>query len=347
LARFTRRTEQAGQYFSGQFQFQSTSAPTSFTFDQLQFPLPLPADSQPSPSVPPTRTHIPRPPNAFMLFRSDFLKRGIIPTHVERRQQNLSRIAGQCWNLLSSEEKEKWQEEAAKVLIEHQKRNPDYKFKPAPRGTRRSKGKGRSGYNAGAGDSEDRIRKIRERYTHMAGPAATPPRRRRSRAEDDHVKAAKYEDIEFHQAAQIPLPPSLSSSPSLSSESDYCLPPSLSPDPSFHYPAPPRRPSTSLGFSYTHDNTPPPSGRSLTRPPSASFSDTGLCTPLRDLNIVRSIFPTILYSSHIYFRLQRLRTSRCRLSLRSRRPPPRFLLRTPIRRCISLKLFATRYPSAR
>jgi hypothetical protein len=147
----------------------------------------------------------------------------------------------------------------------------------------------------------------------MAGPAATPPRRRRSRPEDDHVKAVKYEDIEFRQAAQTPLPPSLSSSPSLSSESDYCLSPSSSPDPLLHYTAPPRRPSTSLGFSYPlfpHDTTSSLSGRSLTRPPSATFSDTGLCTPLRDLDIVRSISLTIPYSSHVHFRLQRLRASR-------------------------------------
>jgi HMG (high mobility group) box len=49
-----------------------------------------------------------RPRNAFMLFRSDFLKRGLIPKDQETRQHRLSIIAGKCWRRLTKEEKEKW-----------------------------------------------------------------------------------------------------------------------------------------------------------------------------------------------------------------------------------------------
>ena len=62
---------------------------------------------------------IPRPPNAFMLYRSDFLKRQTVPPEVEKRQQNLSRIAGQCWNQLPESEKAIWFSKAAVVRAEH------------------------------------------------------------------------------------------------------------------------------------------------------------------------------------------------------------------------------------
>ncbi|KAI0248799.1 hypothetical protein BJV78DRAFT_1284459 [Lactifluus subvellereus] len=49
-----------------------------------------------------------RPCNAFMLFRSDLLKRGLIPKDQETRQHKLSIIAGKCWHKLTKEEKKKW-----------------------------------------------------------------------------------------------------------------------------------------------------------------------------------------------------------------------------------------------
>ncbi|KAI6105639.1 high mobility group box domain-containing protein, partial [Pisolithus sp. B1] len=69
-----------------------------------------------------------RPPNAFLLYRSDFLKRRTIPREVEKRQQNLSRIIGECWNTLSAEEKAVWREKAAAVTAAHQAKYPHYKF---------------------------------------------------------------------------------------------------------------------------------------------------------------------------------------------------------------------------
>ena len=49
-----------------------------------------------------------RPCNAFMLFRSDILKRGLIPKDQEARQHKLSIIAGKCWHKLTKEEKNEW-----------------------------------------------------------------------------------------------------------------------------------------------------------------------------------------------------------------------------------------------
>ncbi|KIJ20197.1 hypothetical protein PAXINDRAFT_30374, partial [Paxillus involutus ATCC 200175] len=70
----------------------------------------------------------PRPPNAFMLYRSDFLKRRTIPPEVEKRQQNLSCIAGQCWNMLPDDEKAVWHDKAAAVQAAHYAKYPFYKF---------------------------------------------------------------------------------------------------------------------------------------------------------------------------------------------------------------------------
>ncbi|KIK65327.1 hypothetical protein GYMLUDRAFT_115791, partial [Collybiopsis luxurians FD-317 M1] len=69
-----------------------------------------------------------RPPNAFMLFRSDFLKQNVIPAYVEKRQQTLSRVAGEVWNLMPPEEKQKWHDRAAEVSKQHNERYPNYRF---------------------------------------------------------------------------------------------------------------------------------------------------------------------------------------------------------------------------
>ncbi|KAF5388263.1 hypothetical protein D9615_000360 [Tricholomella constricta] len=261
-----------------------------------------------SSSQKPPRTHVPRPPNAFMLYRSDFLKRGVIPSHVERRQQNLSRIAGQCWNLLPAEEKVQWQERAAQVLVEHQKRNPDYKFTPAPRGSRRQKAKGRLNGDGEAVEGEDRIRQIREEYTRIAGPTASPARRRRPRAQNRsrNLDQEPMRESPLSQAAATPLPPSISPSPSPSltspgNDSNEAPLPPFFPQYSFPHIVPPRRPSTSLGFataSTSQENGSVRSGLNLTRPSSAA-SETGLTNYLKDLDITptAATFPRLSSSA--------------------------------------------------
>jgi len=83
------------------------------------------------------KKRIPRPPNAFMLFRSWLLKHGKVLPPLSS-SQNLSRIAGRCWNMLNDDEKKVWAEQASKVLQAHQRKHPTYKFTPAPKGTGRT-----------------------------------------------------------------------------------------------------------------------------------------------------------------------------------------------------------------
>lgn len=76
-----------------------------------------------------SKEHIPRPPNAFMLYRSHMLKnRG--NADPEKRQQNLSRIAGQLWRDMNNEDKAVWHQKAADVQAAHYAKYPGYKFKP-------------------------------------------------------------------------------------------------------------------------------------------------------------------------------------------------------------------------
>lgn len=252
-----------------------------------------PLMSEPSNTTP---SHIPRPPNAFMLYRSDFLKRGIIPAHVERRQQNLSRIAGQCWNLLPPEEKAQWQERAAQALLEHQKRNPDYKFTPAPRGSRRTKVKGRSDNDEDVADGGDRIRQIREKYARIAGPTVPPTRRRRLKGQNSSrdLDTTPADISPFVETIQTPLPSSIPPSPCSSVSSpefdtirETPLPPFF-PRHTIPHIVPPRRPSTSLGFATgctVRDGALPRTGLMITRPSSAA-SETDLTMYMRDLDIV-------------------------------------------------------------
>ena len=91
--------------------------------------------------------HIPRPPNAFILFRSDFVQKNRVPASVEKNHQNLSRIAGKVWGDMSVMEKSEWYTRAAEEKERHARKYPDYQFSPTDpvtMGHRRKVKKGRS-----------------------------------------------------------------------------------------------------------------------------------------------------------------------------------------------------------
>ncbi|KAH6901519.1 high mobility group box domain-containing protein, partial [Coprinopsis sp. MPI-PUGE-AT-0042] len=74
---------------------------------------------------------IPRPPNAFILFRSDFWareKQKLNP--VERNHRDISRIAGHCWRNLDPISKQRYYERSIRLREMHRRQYPDYKFKP-------------------------------------------------------------------------------------------------------------------------------------------------------------------------------------------------------------------------
>ncbi|KAJ6489881.1 hypothetical protein C8R45DRAFT_199627 [Mycena sanguinolenta] len=122
----------------------SAPSPTPSPFGSpsltTDMPLPLfPPSSTPAP--PPTRKrappgkrrsqgYIPRPPNAFMLFRADFVRQKHVPGSIETNHGSLSKIIGNCWRSLPLAEKHIWEVKAKHAKAEHKLKYPDYKFRP-------------------------------------------------------------------------------------------------------------------------------------------------------------------------------------------------------------------------
>ncbi|KDR85237.1 hypothetical protein GALMADRAFT_340474 [Galerina marginata CBS 339.88] len=79
-----------------------------------------------------TSGHIPRPRNAFMIFRAEFSS-DKISRSVEHDNRHISRIIGHCWNKLSEEEKLVWRRKADLEKLAHLRKHPDYRFTPTVR----------------------------------------------------------------------------------------------------------------------------------------------------------------------------------------------------------------------
>ena len=75
--------------------------------------------------------HIPRPPNAFILFRSSFIKSQHVSSEVETNHSTLSKIIGLTWQNMPHEERQIWHAKAKKALEEHRKKWPQYAFRPS------------------------------------------------------------------------------------------------------------------------------------------------------------------------------------------------------------------------
>lgn len=74
--------------------------------------------------------HIPRPPNAFILFRSSFIKGHHVSTEVETNHSTLSKIIGLTWKNLPNDERLFWHAKAKAALDEHKRKFPQYAFRP-------------------------------------------------------------------------------------------------------------------------------------------------------------------------------------------------------------------------
>ncbi|KAF9448809.1 hypothetical protein P691DRAFT_617230, partial [Macrolepiota fuliginosa MF-IS2] len=77
-----------------------------------------------------SKTHIPRPPNAFILFRSSFIRSNHVPGKVEGNHSTLSKIIGLCWKALSPQERRSWEEKARIAQAEHRTLYPDWRWTP-------------------------------------------------------------------------------------------------------------------------------------------------------------------------------------------------------------------------
>ncbi|RXW18287.1 hypothetical protein EST38_g7566 [Candolleomyces aberdarensis] len=121
----------------------TTESPVTASFSLPPSPVdhPMPSTSSGRPRSKSTRgqqpkkrvsSHIPRPPNAFILFRSSFIKSQQIPDKVEGNHSNLSKIIGHYWKALSPEERAEWEAKAVVAQEEHRQQYPDWRFRPGP-----------------------------------------------------------------------------------------------------------------------------------------------------------------------------------------------------------------------
>ncbi|KAH7887228.1 hypothetical protein F5I97DRAFT_1121382 [Phlebopus sp. FC_14] len=89
------------------------------------------ASRKPAHSRKRSQDHIPRPPNAFILFRSSFIKSQHVSTEVETNHSTLSKIIGLTWQNMPHDERQIWHAKAKKALEEHRKKWPQYAFRPS------------------------------------------------------------------------------------------------------------------------------------------------------------------------------------------------------------------------
>ncbi|CCM01306.1 uncharacterized protein FIBRA_03355 [Fibroporia radiculosa] len=85
--------------------------------------------------------HVPRPPNAFMLFRSELWAKEKIKKTVVNDHREISRIAGSLWRDLPEEKRDVYRRRADQVKDRHAELYPDYKYSPAGKKAKGSKRK--------------------------------------------------------------------------------------------------------------------------------------------------------------------------------------------------------------
>lgn len=86
--------------------------------------------------------HISRPPNAFLLFRSDFwAQEKKKPNPIERDHRDISRIAAYCWRNLDPVAQAHYHARAQALREEHKARYPGYRLIPSARRSRAPKQK--------------------------------------------------------------------------------------------------------------------------------------------------------------------------------------------------------------
>ncbi|KDQ13327.1 hypothetical protein BOTBODRAFT_111636, partial [Botryobasidium botryosum FD-172 SS1] len=74
--------------------------------------------------------HIPRPRNAFILYRSSVVRDRILEG-TEKDHRNISRIVAEMWKGLDPAEKAIWQQRADVEKEEHKKKYPNYRYAPS------------------------------------------------------------------------------------------------------------------------------------------------------------------------------------------------------------------------
>ncbi|KAF9476575.1 HMG-box, partial [Pholiota conissans] len=72
--------------------------------------------------------YVPRPRNAFIVFRSYYIEKHRDSGEVQ--QNELSKAAGRAWKSMTDEEKREFKETADKEQAQHKIEHPNYQYAP-------------------------------------------------------------------------------------------------------------------------------------------------------------------------------------------------------------------------
>ncbi|KAJ7922948.1 high mobility group box domain-containing protein, partial [Mycena leptocephala] len=76
---------------------------------------------------------IPRPRNAFLIFRSELCASGKISKKVEGDHRHISIAAAEVWKAFTEDEKQPYLVKAELEKLEHRRLYPSYRFTPTVR----------------------------------------------------------------------------------------------------------------------------------------------------------------------------------------------------------------------
>ncbi|PBK89552.1 hypothetical protein ARMGADRAFT_1167339 [Armillaria gallica] len=87
-----------------------------------------PSSPASSPITQSDESHIPRPSNAYIIFRSEFV--ALNKESLSKTQQKASKLAGAAWRELPKESQDYYRDLAKQRKEEHARAHPGYKYKP-------------------------------------------------------------------------------------------------------------------------------------------------------------------------------------------------------------------------
>ncbi|KAJ7071399.1 hypothetical protein C8F01DRAFT_1077524 [Mycena amicta] len=135
--------------------WEAQSTPSYDSDPDVDPPSPRPSSSSRRKQSKRSSQYIPRPPNQFICFRSDWCKKNKDSAAVVRDHRQVSRLAGIEWKRLSAAQRETYAEKAEMAKQKHAEMYPQYHYKPSGRSSSSGKAKKRKANNDDSDDSDE------------------------------------------------------------------------------------------------------------------------------------------------------------------------------------------------